>query len=94
MKYESEILMILREAGDRGLPLRRIALNVFNMKNTFFLPLEQEAVYDDVAAYLRTVSMQSGAPVMKAGRKGWYCINPASPEVIQMQLEFKCEDSD
>jgi hypothetical protein len=89
MNYEDEILSMLNEVGDVGMPLRRIALNVFNMKNSFFEPLSQEAVYQDVAEWLRDVSQQSGAPVIRAERRGWYRINPDSPRVKQMELEFQ-----
>ncbi len=88
MNYEDEILVTLNEVGESGMPLRRIALNVFNMKNSFFEPLSQEAVYQDVAEWLREVSQQSGSPIVKAGRRGWYKLNPDSPKVIQMRLEF------
>lgn len=89
MNYEDEILLMLNEVGDAGMPLRRIALNVFNMKNSFFEPLSQEAVYQDVAEWLRDVSQQSGSPVIKAERRGWYRLNPDSPRVKQMELEFQ-----
>ena len=89
MNYEDEILSMLNEVGDVGMPLRRIALNVFNMKNSFFEPLSQETVYQDVAEWLRDVSQQSGTPVIRAERRGWYRINPDSPRVKQMELEFQ-----
>ena len=88
MNFEHEILLVLRETGVEGMPVRRIVLNVFNMRNSFFAPLSYDAVYDKVASWLRTVSQQSGSPVVRASRRGWYRLNPNSQQVQQLLLEF------
>ena len=85
-------MLVLKEAGQQGMPLRRIALNVYNITNSFFQPLSQEDVYADVAAYLRTKCKQSGAPVMKHATRGWYVINYDSAQVQQLLLNFAEEE--
>ena len=92
--FEDEILAVLGEAGVKGMPLRRVALNVYNMRTTLFSSMEQESVYTAVATYLRTVSKQSGSPIMRGERRGWYRLNPASPKMIQKKLEFQFSDAD
>lgn len=94
MNYESVILNILREAGDTGMPLRRIALNVFNLTNSLFNPIERENVYNDVAEWLRSESSKSGACIEKAETRGWYRLNNNSSKVQQMMMEFQPKDED
>ena len=88
MKYEKEILVVLREAGTNGLPLKRIVRNVFNIANSFFYQLNEEDVYTDVAAYLRTNSRKRGALVKKMDKRGWYSINYSSIQVQQLLFDF------
>ena len=83
--------MVLDEIGAKGMPLRRIALNVFNMRNSLFVPLSREKIYEEVARYLRT---ESRLRVKRMEARGWYRINPRSAKVRQMRLEFKSEDAD
>lgn len=94
MNYETEILTILREAGQQGMPVRRIARNVVNMTNTFFMQQTVEDVYDDVAAYLRLKSSQKGAEIEKAETRGWYRLNVNSKQVQQLLLDFTMREED
>ncbi len=94
MNYENEILIVLREVGCQGMPLRRIALNVYNIVNTLFSSLSQEEVYNDVADYLRVKSSQLGAPVEKAEVRGWYRLNMDSARVQQLFIEFIPDEED
>ncbi|MBR4572245.1 MAG: hypothetical protein IKO28_02375 [Prevotella sp.] len=94
MNYEHEIFLLLREAGVKGMPVRRIALNVFNMKNSLFAPLSLDTIYEEVATWLRTVSQQSGSPIIRASRRGYYRLNPSSPQVQQMMIEFHSSEED
>lgn len=88
MQYERYILMILAEAGPVGMPVRRIALNVYNITNSLFAPLCLEKVYADVAEWLRSESQKSGGTVRKADIRGWYRLNEQSTKVEQLMLEF------
>ena len=92
MDLEREIMLVLREAGDSGMPLRRISLNVFNMKNSFFQPLVPEEVHREVAEWLQQESKKSNSPVTKAETRGWYRLNPNSQQVQQLMLEFLADD--
>lgn len=94
MNYEREILLILREAGTKGLPVRNIALHVFNMTNSLFNPLDRDTVYNDVAEWLRHTSNCSTASVEKADTRGWYRLNINSNQVQQLLLEFVPDEED
>lgn len=86
--------MVLREAGQKGLPLRHIALNVFNISNSLFNPLSQEDVYNDVAEWLRNVSALRGGSVERAETRGWYRLNLNSDKVQQLLLQFLPNEED
>ena len=94
MNIENDILSVLREAGDKGLPLRRLALHVYNMENSFFQPLDRRKVYSDVAEYLRRTSSLSGSMIVRTDTRGWYRLNMDSPRVQQLLLDFSSDESD
>lgn len=94
MTFEREILKVLSEGPLEGMPLRRIALNVYNISNTLFNPLDQEEVYEVVGEWLRKTSAIKGASVEKAETRGWYKINLNSQKVQQMMLEFHPHEED
>ncbi len=94
MLYEREIMLILREAGTQGMPVRRIALNVYNMVNSLFCPVDRERVYNVVAEGLRTESQCSQGAVERAETKGWYRLNTNSAQVQQLMLEFLPDEED
>lgn len=94
MIFEREILKVLSEAPREGMPLRRIALNVYNMSNTLFNPLDRDEVYADVGEWLRKTAAVKGASVEKAETRGWYKINLKSQKVQQMMLEFHTHEDD
>lgn len=94
MDFEHDIMVTLREVGSKGMPLRRIALNVYNMRNSLFEPLDKEVVYAKVGQYLRRVSQLSGSAIEKADTKGWYRLNMKSQQVQQLLLEFEVAEQD
>ena len=44
MRYEKDILLLLIEAGEKGLSVGKISRHIFNTHNSFFLPLDVEEV--------------------------------------------------
>lgn len=85
---------MLREAGQKGMPLRRIALNVYNLTNSLFEPLDKDAVYESVGQMLRKISAQRGGIIERAETKGWYRINYNSQQVQQLLLEFATDEEE
>ena len=94
MQYERHILLILREAYPHGMPVRRIALNVYNITNTLFDPQDREKVHSAVAEWLRSESQKSGGAVRRADTRGWYRLNERSMQVQQLLMEFSPYEDD
>ena len=94
MQYERHILLILKEACPDGMPVRRIALNVYNLTNTLFAPQDLGKVYLAVAEWRRAESRKSGGAVCKADTRGWYRLNDSSAQVQQLLLEFSPNEED
>lgn len=94
MNIENDILSVLREAGDKGLPLRRLAMHVYNMENSFFQPLDREDIYREVGEYLRRTSSLSGSMIERTDTRGWYRLNINSPRVQQLLLDFSNDEAD
>ncbi len=94
MQYECHILLILKEAYPDGMPVRRIALNVYNITNTLFDPQNREKVYMAVSEWLRAESRTSGGAVQKTDTRGWYRLNDCSKQVQQLLLEFSPHEED
>lgn len=94
MVISQNILIILREAYPEAMPLKRIALNVYNITNTLFDPQDREKVYAAVGEWLRAESQKSGGAVIKGDKKGWYRLNGRSAQVQQLLLEFRPREED
>lgn len=102
MDYEHIICHILKEAGNRGLSVRKIALHVFNASNTLFVETTYEEVYGIVSRYLNHSVRCSNSLVKRASRRGYYCLDD-NPENRQLFLDFtdgednllpeKCEET-
>lgn len=87
-------MIVLKEAGQKGMPVRRIALNVFNMTNSLFNPLDMNVVYNDVGEWLRENSQHCSSSVEKAETRGWYRLNMNSNQVQQLLLQFTIDEND
>lgn len=94
MQYEQQILLILKEAYPYSMPVRRIALNVYNFTNTLFEPQDRKKVHSAVAEWLRAESRKSGGSVIKGDLRGWYKLNEHSLKVQQLLLDFRHNEED
>lgn len=86
MSYDEEILRVLYEAGQEGLPVSKIVLHVYNACNSLFCPIELETVRKYVVSYVRRNTCGSRSLLKKASRRGRYCLNPCSRETEWLQL--------
>ena len=75
-KYANEIISVLCEAGDNGLPVRKIALHVFNTCNTLFAPVLIDDVHHDVRIWLKANSQSTDSLVCRCDKRG--CCNSAT----------------
>ncbi len=90
MIYDEAILRILKEAGEGGLPIKKLSLHVLNACNSMFAPLDIDDVHDYVAHFLRQHPML----VERTGRRGYYRINTKSHETQQLLIDFSIFDAD
>ena len=91
LDYDNKIILVLKEAGDRGLSVQKIARHVFNASNSFFETIEFEEIRRYVQNYLLKNSKSSDSLFEKVGPKGVYRINPNSAEMQQLMLLFTDE---
>ena len=90
MGYDSQILKILIEAGERGIGVQAIAKHVYNMNCTFFSQPNYEDIRAYVQQYLLRNSKSSQSLIEHTGQRGYYRLNTAgSQDALQMVLQFR-----
>lgn len=52
MSYEKDIIIVLREAGDSGLTVRKISRHIFNARNSLFQTASEKDIAKSVQRYL------------------------------------------
>ena len=87
-KYSNEIINVLCEAGDNGLPVRKIALHVYNTCNTLFAPVLIDDVNHSVRQWLNANSQSYDSLVRRCDKRGYYKINTSSQAAQQLMLHF------
>ncbi len=87
MKYEQNIINLLLEVGEAGLPLMSIVKHVFNAHNSIFEPIKEQNVYQSVRSYLIRNSGSAYSLFVK-GEDGKYRLNPKSSRATEMKLLF------
>ncbi|WP_025003147.1 hypothetical protein [Prevotella dentasini] len=92
MLYEEDILRILVEAGETGLPVRKISRHVFNARNSFFNPITEEEVHQFVCQYLGRVCKNEDSLIERT-QKGVYRLNDSNKDSRQLYLQFR-DDGD
>lgn len=91
MKYEHDIINLLVEVGDAGLPLMSIVKHVYNAHNTFFEPIKEQNVYQSVRSYMIKNSSSRFSLFIKDD-EGKYKINPNSSQASMLMLQFTDEE--
>lgn len=89
MNYDSDILYVLAEAGDKGLSLKKIAMHVYNRVNGLFNSVGYKEVYRYVANYIARNSTQTNPLIVHASERGVYRLNQSYADSKQLQLHFK-----
>ena len=87
-KYSNEIINVLCEAGDNGLPVRKIALHVYNTCNTLLAPILIDDVHHSVRQWLNANSQSYDSLVRRCDKRGYYKINTSSQAAQQLMLHF------
>ncbi len=94
MNYEREILVVLVEAGEKGLNAGKIARHVFNSCNGFFEVVTFEDVHRYVTNYLKRNSKSADSSIEKTGKRGVYRLNQSYRKSCQLMFDFENERED
>lgn len=86
--YDTPILKILAEVGNRGLNVRKITLHVYNAVNTLFEPADKQEVHDYVLKFLSS-HVKRKNPLLERVSHGVYRLNPKSAEARRLKLMFR-----
>lgn len=86
-KYHYDLIKVLKEADEYGMPVRLIARHIYNNKvGLFDSNLSFEELYHSIRFYLWTQSNRPSSPFLKGEKRGCYRVRQ---EVFrQMELDF------
>lgn len=84
---DTEIIRVLKEAGDNGLSVQKISRHVFNACNSFFEVTSYDDVYMYVSKFLLSNS-KNPQSFIERKQRGIYSLNLNSKETQQLMLEF------
>ncbi len=88
MDYQRQLVAILKEAGEKGLPLNKIARHVYNSSCTLFESPSFDKVYADLAQFLSRQSHLADGMVKRTGTRGVYAINDRWALFRQVVIDF------
>ena len=94
MTYDSQILQILTEVGDRGISVQLLAKHLYNLNVSLFSAPDYEGIRTYVQQYLLKNSKSSQSLIESTGRRGYYRLNTKNnADARQLMLMFR-EHSD
>lgn len=91
MNYEQDIIRILEEAGQNGLPVIKIAKHVYNRRNGLFNTIIFDDVYKDILAYINKNNKSKYPLLKKTGRWGYYTLSDYTKTARLQTFNFDCE---
>lgn len=82
--YDKDILLLLQEAGTRGLQLKKLALHVCNAHNSLFDAVDIDEVYRYVRNFVRRNTHKPGAMLKPTSKRGCYRLNMRSKKLKEI----------
>ena len=90
MTYDSQILQILTEVGEKGISDQLLSKNLYNLNSTLFYTPDFEEIRSYVQQYLLKNSKSAQSLVESTGRRGYYRLNTQNnADARQLVLKFK-----
>ena len=90
MTYDSQILQILTEVGEKGISVQLLSKNLYNLNSTLFYTPDYEEIRSYVQQYLLKNSKSAQSLVESTGRRGYYRLNTHNnADARQLVLKFK-----
>lgn len=93
MRYEQDIIELMVQIGDAGLPLQSIVKHIHNANNSLFEPISEQSVYQAVRTYLIKNSQTPYSLFLK-GEDKKYRLNGKAPQAQQLALQFTDEEEE
>ena len=94
MKYERHILQRLTEVGQRGISVRALAKNVYNLNCTLFSTPDMNEIHSNVQKYLLRNSKSPSSIIQRTGRRGFYRLNTQNSADAQQLMLMFCKHDD
>ena len=90
MTYDSQILQILTEVGEKGISVQLLSKNLYNLNSTLFYTPDLEEIRSYVQQYLLKNSKSSQSLIESTGRRGYYRLNTQNnADALQLVLKFR-----
>ena len=90
MTYDSQILQILTEVGEKGISVQLLSKNLYNLNSTLFYTPDFEEIRSYVQQYLLKNSKSSQSLIESTGRRGYYRLNTQNnADALQLVLKFR-----
>lgn len=94
MDYDKDIILILAEAGQKGLRAGKIALHVYNTNRSLFFSPEKNDVYKRVLNCLHKRSSTKKPLITKGEKRGYYRLTPrGKAEAARLTTSSKAGDT-
>ena len=94
MNCEQEILIVLTEAGEKGLSVGKIAKHVYNRQNGLFCSVSFDEVRRKVASCLYKNSKSPKSIIQRMDTRGFYKIRFTADRPQQLMFDFKADEPD
>ena len=90
MTYDTQILQILTEVGEKGISVQLMAKHLYNLNSSLFFTPDYEEIRTYVQQYLLKNSKSSLSLVEATGKRGFYRLNTQNnADARQLMIEFR-----
>ena len=83
----------MAKVGDRGLSVNLIAKHLYNLNSSLFFTPNIEDIKRYVRTFLAKNSQTANSIILKMDKKGCYKLNPNTPAVHQLMIDFSVHNS-
>ena len=91
--YDEQIISILAKAGPRGMSVKKIAMQVYNLNCTLFFTPDFKEIHKYVQQFLVRNSKTPQSLVSKT-QWGIYKLNPNSAQARQLAIDFRNKENE
>lgn len=85
--YDEQIITILAKAGERGMSVKKISMQLYNLNCTLFVTPDFKEIYQYTQQFLLRNS-KTPQSLFRKEERGIYMLNPYSARAQQLVLNF------